>query len=104
GGDVEVLHHPHQVAEPEVDELDALVLDVGEDLLGVAEPTASWSDPAHGRSRLYAPAVNAPSPVCFGGVTGPARLVGRDHRAAPGRLSRAAPARPRRRRLHPAAP
>ena len=43
GGDVEVLHDARQVAEPDVDELDVLVLDVPQDLVGVAEHPSSSS-------------------------------------------------------------
>ena len=40
--DGEVLHDAGQVAEPDVDELDALRLDVGQQVLGVGEhPTSS---------------------------------------------------------------
>ena len=35
GGDVEVLHHAGQVAEPDVDELDVLVLDERQDLVSL---------------------------------------------------------------------
>src|SRR5665648_834057 len=37
GGHIEVLHHTRQVAEPDVDELDALLLDEGHDLIGRTE-------------------------------------------------------------------
>ena len=40
-GHVEVLHHAGQVAEPDVDELDVLVLDERQDLVGVAEHPTS---------------------------------------------------------------
>ena len=40
-GHVEVLHHARQVAEPDIDELDVLVLDEREDLVRCAEHLAS---------------------------------------------------------------
>ena len=43
GRDVEVLHDAGQVAEPDVDELDVLVLDVLQDLVGVVEHDTSCS-------------------------------------------------------------
>ena len=43
---VEVLHDARQVAEPDVDELDVLVLDVAQDLVGVLEhPTSLVREP-----------------------------------------------------------
>ena len=41
GRNREVLHDPGQVAEPDVDELHVLVLDVLQDLLGSAEHPSS---------------------------------------------------------------
>ena len=41
----EVLHDPGQVAEADVDELDVVLLDVGEDLVGVVEHPISWRHP-----------------------------------------------------------
>ena len=40
---VEVLHHAGQVTEAYVDELDALVLEVPQKLLGIGEHTSSWA-------------------------------------------------------------
>jgi hypothetical protein len=36
-----VLHHAGQVTEADIDELDALVLEITEELLGVGEHTSS---------------------------------------------------------------
>ena len=43
GRDVEVLHDTGQVAEADVDELDALVLDVGRSSSGLANTYPSWA-------------------------------------------------------------
>ena len=48
-GHGEVLHDAGQVAEPDVDDLDALVLDVGQQLVGALEHLSSGELSGNGR-------------------------------------------------------
>ena len=104
---VEVLHHARKVTEPDVDELDVLVLEVSQKFLGIGEHTSSWQQnflsAACGRrvARLVAtlwrpgcPGVSLLFPPCYGRC---------EASATSARLSRTArsmgPARPKRARL-----
>ena len=70
---VEVLHHAGQVAEADVDELDVLVLDELQDLVGVAEHPSSFGVAAMAASRRSLttlggsgfPAVTRVFPPCY---------------------------------------
>ena len=87
GRHVEVLHDARQVAETDVDELDVLVPDEGQDFLGVAEHPLllGWVVPGSGAAREARRAgVSLPCTGCFRRVTSDrSPAVGGDPARAP---------------------